>query len=49
MGELHGQRLEVAGIAGVPTYHPAAALRQGPSVVQVMRDDLGVVKELLNG
>jgi hypothetical protein len=29
------------------TYHPAAALRAGPSVVNVMRADLALVKRAL--
>ena len=33
---------------GMATYHPAAALRGGPSVVDVMRSDLRVLKELLS-
>jgi DNA polymerase len=47
MADLHGRVLEVAGVAGLATYHPAAALRQGPSVVDVMRADLNVVRELV--
>jgi hypothetical protein len=31
----------------VPTYHPAAALRGGPSVVDTMRADLGVIRRLM--
>jgi uracil-DNA glycosylase family 4 len=33
----------------VPTFHPAAALRQGATVVAAMRDDLGRVKRALAG
>ncbi len=33
---------------GLVTYHPAAALRGGSSVVDVMRADLRVLKELLD-
>ncbi len=32
---------------GLATYHPAAALRGGSSVVDVMRDDLRILKRLL--
>ena len=48
MAELHGRA--VASDVGVvlPTYHPAAALRQGPSVVAVMRSDLRQVRKLLD-
>lgn len=47
MALLHGRPHGVENFTVVPTYHPAAALRQGPSVVAVMRQDLAVVKELL--
>jgi DNA polymerase len=33
----------------VPTFHPAAALRGGPSVETMMREDLRVARELLVG
>ena len=32
---------------GLATYHPAAALRGGPSVVNVIRADLGILRQLL--
>lgn len=48
MAELHGQAVNVHGSTVVPTYHPAAALRQGPSVVAVMRADLAIVKGALS-
>lgn len=35
------------GIQGLITYHPAAALRGGSSVVDVMRADLRVLRQLL--
>ena len=46
MGRIHGRarRLEVG--AGLATYHPAAALRD-PALVEVMRQDLRVVRALL--
>ncbi len=47
IGVTHGQVVVLGASRGVATYHPAAALRAGPSVVDVMRADLGVVKELL--
>ena len=43
----HGRVVEVSGIPGLATYHPAAALRGGPSVVEVMRDDLATLKRLM--
>ena len=43
----HGRVAEVSGVTGLATYHPAAALRGGPSVVEVMRGDLGILKRLL--
>ena len=33
----------------VPTFHPAAALRGGPSIVTMMRHDLATVAKLLRG
>ena len=50
---LSGERLPLAEVRGrvlpygarslIATYHPAAALRGGPSVVAMMRDDFAVV------
>ena len=47
MAELHGRPVSVSNFTVVPTYHPAAALRQGPSVVSVMRQDFQIVRGLL--
>jgi len=48
MGELHGVVRMLGATKAVATYHPAAALRQGNSVVEMMRQDLQTVsKELL--
>jgi len=43
IGVTHG-RIVALGRRGMATYHPAAALRGGPSVVDVMRADLRVLK-----
>jgi len=43
----HGRVVEVNGVTGLATYHPAAALRNGPSVVKVMRADLEILKRLM--
>jgi DNA polymerase len=48
MKSLHGIPVVRDQLTIVPTYHPAAALRQGPSVVAVMRADLAVVRGLLS-
>ncbi|CAB4863559.1 unannotated protein [freshwater metagenome] len=48
MKDLHGIPVVRHNLTFVPTYHPAAALRQGPSVVAVMRADLAVVRGLLS-
>lgn len=47
IGQVHGHVFRWGEIEGVPTYHPAAALRGGAGVVDVMRADLGVVRRLL--
>ena len=47
IGLTHGRVVTLGAGRGLATYHPAAALRGGPSVVDVMRADLRVVKELL--
>ncbi len=47
MGAMHGRLVTVAGRPGLGTYHPAAALRQGPSLVEVMRTDLATLREAM--
>ena len=46
IGVTHGRVVELAGARGLATYHPAAALRGGPRVIDVMRADLAVLKRL---
>ena len=48
IGELRGKVQSLGRSRVVPTYHPAAALRGGPIVVSAMREDLRVVKSLLD-
>jgi DNA polymerase len=48
IGLTHGRVVAMGTCRGMATYHPAAALRGGPSVVDVMRSDLRVLKELLS-
>jgi len=43
----HGRISYYGDVPGVATYHPAAALRGGPSVVGVMRADLAVLARLV--
>ena len=47
MGEIHGRVCRLGQARGIASYHPAAALRAGPSVVDVMRADLRILKRLL--
>lgn len=46
VGATHGRVVKLPGAFGLATYHPAAALRS-PRLVDVMRADLRVVKELV--
>ena len=49
MRDAHGQIFETSfGVNAVVTYHPAAALRGGSRIVDVMRQDLHVVRALLS-
>jgi len=47
IGATHGQIVKLGGGRGMATYHPAAALRGGESVVNVMRADLRILKTLV--
>ncbi|MGD0853836.1 MAG: uracil-DNA glycosylase [Acidimicrobiales bacterium] len=49
IGVTHGQIVKLGGGLGLATYHPAAALRGGASVVDVMRADLRILKTLVAG
>ncbi len=46
-GEVRGRLLTNELARGLVTYHPAAALRAGPSVVAMMREDLRGLRTLL--
>lgn len=46
---LRGQVHEFEGRFLVPTFHPAAALRQGAKTLEAMREDLTQVKRVLEG
>ena len=48
MREAHGRVATNGDAHGVVTYHPAAVLRQGRIVEDVMRTDLALVKALLS-
>lgn len=46
---LRGRTHPWRGVALVPTFHPAAALRGGPKVVAAMREDLALARLVLDG
>jgi uracil-DNA glycosylase len=46
ISRTHGQLSYYHDVPGVATYHPAAALRGGPNVVDVMRADLRVLRSV---
>ncbi len=46
ISRVHGRLGHYQDIPGVATYHPAAALRAGPNVVDVMRADLQALRAL---
>ncbi|HVB50461.1 MAG TPA: uracil-DNA glycosylase [Acidimicrobiales bacterium] len=47
MRDFHGRVVNVGSVPGLATYHPAAALRGGVTVVDLMRNDFRVVRQLL--
>lgn len=47
MVDVHGTVLSLGAVPGVATYHPAAALRGGEKIVELMRQDFRVVRDLL--
>ena len=48
MGETHGLVQTIGSRQGLATYHPAAALRGGSIVLEAMRADLRIVRELVD-
>ena len=48
IGDVHGRVRDLGLARGVVTYHPAAALRAGPRVLEVLRADLRVVRALVH-
>lgn len=46
ISRTHGLASSCRDVPGLATYHPAAALRAGPNVVDVMRADLRVLRSL---
>jgi len=47
VGVTHGRVVALDAASGIATYHPAAALRGGSRVVDTMRADLRIVRQLL--
>lgn len=47
ISSLRGRVRHHDGLTVVATFHPAAALRGGSNVLEMMRDDLRVVRDLL--
>ena len=47
IGATHGLVAQLASGPGLATYHPAAALRGGVQVLNVMRADLRVLRSLV--
>jgi DNA polymerase len=49
IGRTHGVVTQLASGPGLATYHPAAALRGGTGVLEIMRADLRILRSLLEG
>ena len=47
IGLTHGRVTQLGSGPGLATYHPAAALRGGAAVLELMRADLQIVKSLV--
>ena len=47
--QSHGLEQHLGAARGLATYHPAAALRGGASVVELMREDLRALRTMLAG
>jgi DNA polymerase len=47
IGQTHGRITELESGPGMATYHPAAALRSGSTILEVMRADLGRLRALV--
>ncbi|MGC1419239.1 MAG: uracil-DNA glycosylase [Acidimicrobiales bacterium] len=47
IGQTHGRIAQLASGPGMATYHPAAALRSGSAVLEVMRADLARLAPLV--
>ena len=47
MRVLHGDVVTLGAATALATYHPAAALRGGPSIEALLRGDLRIVRQLL--
>jgi DNA polymerase len=48
IGRTHGRITQLASGPGMATYHPAAALRSGTTVLEVMRADLRELRALVS-
>jgi DNA polymerase len=49
IGRMRGRPIALGQHTVVATYHPAAALRAGPSVVEMMREDLQIARAVREG
>jgi uracil-DNA glycosylase family 4 len=48
IGQTHGLVTELDSVPGMATYHPAAALRSGAIVLDLMRSDLRILRTLVS-